>query len=115
MSTRKHIRKDERATNHGINVRALALGEVERIINLSVPTYNAAPISPAKRGERTQEMMIPPRPAIDQSTHAVETAAIVMPTTPPTIAWVPDTGRLPKVARRLKAEDPMRAENIPTA
>ena len=80
-------------------------------------------MAPASSGEMTQEATMPPRPAIPRSRHIVGRGSgepeavptIVMPTTPPTIACVVETGILPNVASSRKTQAPMRAASMPTA
>mmetsp|Transcript_13823 Transcript_13823/g.27136 ORF Transcript_13823/g.27136 Transcript_13823/m.27136 type:complete len:110 (+) Transcript_13823:1152-1481(+) len=107
--------KQESATKIGMNVRDLVLGSVARMMNLSVNTYNPAPMKPATTGDRTHESAIPPRPPIDQSRQAPEVPARVMPTTPPTMACVPETGAELNVARSRNTLLPTSAPNMPTA
>mmetsp|Transcript_21515 Transcript_21515/g.52705 ORF Transcript_21515/g.52705 Transcript_21515/m.52705 type:complete len:226 (-) Transcript_21515:240-917(-) len=112
---RKTITHVDRATKNGMNSNERCFGALERMIYLSVIQYRLAPIMPATTGDSTQESMMPPKPSKPQTRHAPEVPTIVIPTTPPTTACVPDTGAEPNVARARNTLEPIRAPNIPTA
>lgn len=78
-----------------------------------VNKYIAAPIKPEINGDTSQEATIPPRPLYHQSMQSVPTSVIVIPTTPPTIAWVVDTGILKKVAVNKNSAADIKAPSIP--
>ena len=78
------------ATSAGTQRRAAAiLSSLKTIWNLMAARKMAAMMAPS-RGEITQLAAI--APIIGQSTAVQLAAAIPAPRTPPTIAWVVDTG-----------------------
>mmetsp|Transcript_73226 Transcript_73226/g.218475 ORF Transcript_73226/g.218475 Transcript_73226/m.218475 type:complete len:217 (+) Transcript_73226:94-744(+) len=78
-----------------------------------VTRYTTTATTPAQTGEATQETMMPVRPFIVQFKQPQSVAVTVMPTTPPTMACVVETGMLKNVTARRKRAAPQSAPNIP--
>ena len=100
----------------GTKRRARASGRAARTMPNSVATKTSAPMTPESTGETTQLRTMRPTPAsTDQSTQSPPTPAIVMPTMPPTMACVVETGIFENVATSRKHDAPTSAPTMPTA